>query len=182
MAALSLFWNTNMASVTSCENTLCLFWAPNGLNELPEMRFEFPLILIGPKRTKWTTGNAFWISFNSAWQKIVNGFFSRPIMARTQMLVRRWGPKKGFRRCFADGLHAQAKSTPEIVKRACSQPNRRQVIVILVVLSFVGFRPCGLRQNSTSCADGAYVRLPVHQDVHTGKHDWIYWECEMSNH
>ena len=26
---------------------LSLFWAPNGLNELPEMRFEFPFILIG---------------------------------------------------------------------------------------------------------------------------------------
>ena len=44
-----------------------LFWGPNGLNELPEMRFEFPLILIGPKRTKWITENAFWISFNSDW-------------------------------------------------------------------------------------------------------------------
>ena len=45
---------------------------------------------------------------------------------------------------------------------------------LLIVLSFVGFRPCGLRQNSTGCTDGAHVRLPVHQDVHTGKHDWIY--------
>ena len=43
-----------------------------------------------------------------------------------------------------------------------------------IVSSFVGFRPCGLRQNSTGCTDGAHVRLPVHQDVHTGKHDWIY--------
>ena len=45
---------------------------------------------------------------------------------------------------------------------------------LLIVLSSVGFRPCGLRQNSTGCTDGAHVRLPVHQDVHTGKHDWIY--------
>ena len=26
---------------------MSLFWAPNGLNELPEMRFEFPFKLIG---------------------------------------------------------------------------------------------------------------------------------------
>ena len=45
---------------------------------------------------------------------------------------------------------------------------------LLIVLSCVGYRPCGLRQNSTGCTDGAHVRLPVHQDVHTGKHDWIY--------
>ena len=170
MVAVSLFWDTNMAAVTSCENTLCLFWAPNGLNELPEMRFEFPLILIGPKRTKWTTRNVFWISLNSDWQKIVNGFFSRPIMARTQMLVQRWGPKKGFRR--------PQRSSRELAHRL----TEGKLSKLLIVLSFVGFRPCGLRQNSTGCADGAHVRLPVHQDVHTGKHDWIYWECEMSNH
>ena len=45
---------------------------------------------------------------------------------------------------------------------------------LLIVLSFVGFRPCGLRQNSTGCTDGSHVRLSVHQDVHTGKHDRIY--------
>ena len=45
---------------------------------------------------------------------------------------------------------------------------------LLIVLSCVGYRPCGLRQNSTGCTDGAHVRLPVHQDVYTGKHDWIY--------
>ena len=34
-----------------CEAVLIsLFWAPNGLKELPEMRFEFPFNLIG----KWT--------------------------------------------------------------------------------------------------------------------------------
>ena len=38
-----------------------LFWAPNGFNELPEVRFEFPFIL--PDR------------------QIDNGFFNRPIMA-----------------------------------------------------------------------------------------------------
>ena len=31
-----------------CEAALMsLFWAPNGLNELPEIRFEFPFKLIG---------------------------------------------------------------------------------------------------------------------------------------
>ena len=27
MAAVSLFWDTNMAAVTSCENTLYIVWA-----------------------------------------------------------------------------------------------------------------------------------------------------------
>ena len=62
-----------------------LFWAPNGFNELPEVRFEFPFIL--PDR------------------QIDNGFFNRPIMARTQIPVHRWGPEQGFRRCFVDGLN-----------------------------------------------------------------------------
>ena len=32
-------------------------------------------------------------------------FFNRPILARTQILVPRWGPEQGYRRCFADGLN-----------------------------------------------------------------------------
>ena len=48
--------------------------APNRLNELPEVRFEFSFKLIG------------------------KGFFNRPIMARTQILVQRLGPEQGFRR------------------------------------------------------------------------------------
>ena len=43
---------------------------PDGLNELPEVRFEFPFILIG---------------------KSTMVFFNGPIMARTQIRIHRWG-------------------------------------------------------------------------------------------
>ena len=45
MAAVSLFGNTNMAAVTSCENAL-----------LPKMRFEFSFNLIGKSTTASLTG------------------------------------------------------------------------------------------------------------------------------
>ena len=45
-----------------------LFWAPSGLNELPEVRLVSPVILIG---------------------KPTLAFLNRPIMARTQILVNR---------------------------------------------------------------------------------------------
>ena len=45
-----------------------LFWAPSGLNELPEVRVVSPFILIG---------------------KPTLAFFNRPNMARTQILVNR---------------------------------------------------------------------------------------------
>ena len=48
---------------------ISLFWAPNRLNELPEVSFQFPFHLIG---------------------KLPMAFFNRPIMARTQTLVHRW--------------------------------------------------------------------------------------------
>ena len=73
------------------------------------MRFEFSLILIGPKRTKRITGNAFGISFSSDWQKIVNGFFSRLIKTRTQILVGRWGPKKWISASF------RRRASPELI-------------------------------------------------------------------
>ena len=37
-------------------------------------------------------GSAFRISFHFDWQ-IDNGIFNGPIMARSQILVRRWGPR-----------------------------------------------------------------------------------------
>ena len=57
-----------------------LVLAPYGLSKLLEVCFEFPFNLIG--------------------------FFNRPIMTRTQILVHRWGPKEqGFWRCLTDGLY-----------------------------------------------------------------------------
>ena len=49
-----------------------LSWAPNGLNELPEVRFEFPFHLIGDH------------------DKQNKAFFNWPIMARTQIWVHSW--------------------------------------------------------------------------------------------
>ena len=49
--------------------------APNGVNELPEVCFEFPVSLIG---------------------KSTIAFFNRPILVRTQILVHRWGPETRF--------------------------------------------------------------------------------------
>ena len=55
--------NFNLVS-NICEVVpISLFWALNGLNELPEMRFVFPFNLTG----KWT----------------IYGIFNRPIMAHT---------------------------------------------------------------------------------------------------
>ena len=45
-----------------------------------------------PKQTQWITGRGFWISLQSDWQ-IDKAFFNRPIMASTQILVQRWGPR-----------------------------------------------------------------------------------------
>ena len=49
-----------------------LFWAPNGLNELPEVRFEFPFNLIGDH------------------DKQNKAFFNWPIVAHTQIWVHSW--------------------------------------------------------------------------------------------
>ena len=53
------------------------------IKELPEVRLGFPFYLIGQSN---------------------NGFFNRPIMACTQILVHRWGTEQGFRSWLADGL------------------------------------------------------------------------------
>ena len=44
------------------------------------------------QRTQRITGSAFRISFYPDWQ-INNDVFNRPVMARTQILVHRWGPR-----------------------------------------------------------------------------------------
>ena len=68
-----------------CETVLrSLVWAPYGLSKLPEVCFKFLFNMIG---------------------KSAMAFFNRPIMARTQILVHRWGPRTRFWHCFADGLN-----------------------------------------------------------------------------
>ena len=66
---------TPVSNVCEASPRSLFFWAPNGLNELPEMHFEFPFDLIG---------------------KLTVVFLNRPIMARTQILVYRWGPETGI--------------------------------------------------------------------------------------
>ena len=58
----------------------------------------------GPQRTQWITGNAFRISFHPDWQ-INSGFFNRPIMTPTQILVLSWGiQNKDFGAVSKSGL------------------------------------------------------------------------------
>ena len=76
----SLRCRRNLTSVSNvCEAALIsMFRAPNGLNELPEVRVEFPFILIDQSAMP---------------------FFNRPMMARTQIRVHRWEPRtRMFRR------------------------------------------------------------------------------------
>ena len=76
----SLRCRRNLTSVSNvCEAALIsMFRAPNGLNELPEVRVEFPFILI---------------------DQSAMAFFNRPMMARTQIQVHRWEPRtRMFRR------------------------------------------------------------------------------------
>ena len=64
-----------------------MFWTPNGLNELPEVRFEFPFNLIGDhdKQNKaFLTGQS--------WRVLKSGYTAG-------------SPEQGFRRCFADGVN-----------------------------------------------------------------------------
>ena len=98
---------------------------------------------MGRQRTQRIPGSAFGISLHPFWQ-IDNGFFLRPIMARTQILVRRWGPpEQGFRRCFAHGLYqslvssvAQATTrilkTSHLGKRHCRLFTRKVSAVVLI--------------------------------------------------
>lgn len=59
---------------------ISLFWAPNGVNELPEMRFAFPLVLTGQWSMAFLTGQS-WRVHNYV------------------------GPEHGFRCFIADGLN-----------------------------------------------------------------------------
>ena len=52
-----------------------------------------PISLFLDRMDQRITGNAFWNSLHSDWQ-IDTGYFNMPIiMARTQILVHRWGPR-----------------------------------------------------------------------------------------
>ena len=69
---------------------ISIFWALNGLNELPEVRFEFPFILIGRSTMALISGQSWCV-------------------------LKPWytdgDPEQGFRRCFADGLNQSLVSS-----------------------------------------------------------------------
>ena len=74
-----------------CETApISLFWALNGLNELPEVRFEFLFNLIGKSTMALISGQS--------WRVLKSWYTS-------------WGPEQGFRRCFADGLNQSLVSS-----------------------------------------------------------------------
>ena len=50
--------NLTFASNVRKAAEISLFWAPNGLNELPEVKFEFPFILIGKSTMAFLTGQS----------------------------------------------------------------------------------------------------------------------------
>ena len=62
------------------------------------------ILAMGRQWTQRITGNTFRIFLQPDWQND-NSFFNRPIMARTQILVHRWGLQQGFPRCFVDRLN-----------------------------------------------------------------------------
>ena len=61
-----------------------MFWGPNGLNELPEIRFEFPFNLIGKSTVAFLTGQS-WRAFKTWFTGL--------------------GLKQRFQHCFADELN-----------------------------------------------------------------------------
>ena len=81
----SLRRRRNLTLVSNvCEAApISLFWAPNGVNELPEVRFEFPSMLIGIMIMTYLNG-------------------------QSRRVIKSWyiggGQEQRFRRCFAEGL------------------------------------------------------------------------------
>ena len=67
-----------------------LFCAPNGLNDLPEVCFEFPFILIG----KWTMA----FLTDQSWHVLKSRYTVGDL-------------EQGFRRRFADGLNQNLASS-----------------------------------------------------------------------
>ena len=56
-------------------------------------------------------GRAFQLIFSHPDWQIDNGFFDRPIMAHTKILVNRWGPEQVFWHCFTDRLNQSLVSS-----------------------------------------------------------------------
>ena len=73
---------------------ISLFWASSGLNQLPEVRFEFPFNMIGKSTMAFLTGQP------------------------CRVLKSRYtggGPEQGFWRCFTGGLDKSLVSSVLII-------------------------------------------------------------------
>ena len=88
---------TQLEMVLSCVENCYLASVSNALGISVDNR------VLGPQRIQRFTGNALRISFHSDWQ-INNGFFNRPITARTQILVLSWAQNKDFGAVSQTGL------------------------------------------------------------------------------
>ena len=135
---VSLRRRRNLTTVSNvCEAApISLFWVPNALNELPEVRFEFPFKLIGKSTTAFSTGQSW---------RVLKSWYTGG------------GKEQGFRRYFADGLIkpefslsvAQAKRVPlegsseEGAGGACPTPHET-TCGILTQLVFCKTKLCGL--------------------------------------
>ena len=82
----SLHRRRNLTLVSNvCKVVLkSLFWALNGLKELPEMSFKFPFNLIGKSTMAFLTGQS--------WHVLKSWYTGG-------------GVEQGFQHCFADGLN-----------------------------------------------------------------------------
>ena len=88
----SLLRRLNLTSASRVRKAapISLFWAPNGLNELLEVRFQFPFMLIGILAMAFSTGQS--------WHVLKSWYTSG-------------GPEQGFRPCFADRLNQSLVSS-----------------------------------------------------------------------
>ena len=83
--------------VLSCVAVCYLASVSNSLRNSTDNR------VLDPQRIQRFTENALRISFHSDWQ-IDNGFFNRPITARTQIQVHSWAQNKDFGAVSQTGL------------------------------------------------------------------------------
>ena len=92
---------------------ISLFWASNGLNELPEILFECLFNLIGRQTVALSTGQS---------QRVLKSWYTGG------------DPEQGFRRCFADGLWCRL---PEMSPSPFNMPWGATKFVLLNVSTLI---------------------------------------------
>ena len=106
--------NLTLVSNVCTAAAISLFFVlvPDGLNELPEMGFI--------------------ISFHSDWQ-INNGFFNRPIMGHTQILVQRWWPRTRISAIVHNFFYLLNQSLVSSMTKAKIMPELTNYIFVLLI-------------------------------------------------